>query len=89
MRKEYDFSKGVRGKFFRPKKVQKTIRLDEDVIEYYQKLAETKHTGYQTLINSALRDSIEHPDGTIDTKTLRKELRTVVKSVLKEINIGK
>lgn len=32
IKKEYDFSKGVRGKFYRPKKIQKTIRLDKDQI---------------------------------------------------------
>jgi uncharacterized protein (DUF4415 family) len=84
MKNEYDFSKGVRGRFYRPNKVQKTLRLDEDIIEYYKRIAQEKHVGYQTLINSALRDSIEHPEGMVDTKTLRKELRSVVKSVLKE-----
>ena len=32
MKKEYDFSKGIRGKFYRSNKVQKTIRLDQDII---------------------------------------------------------
>ena len=87
MKQEYNFSKGVRGKFFRPTKVQKTIRLDQDIIEYFQDLAKQKKTGYQTLINSTLRNSIEHPEGTIDKKTLRKELKTVLRSVLKESDL--
>lgn len=30
LKKEYDFSKGIRGRFYRPKKVPTTIRLDDD-----------------------------------------------------------
>ncbi len=32
MKKEYDFSAGERGKFFRENKVQKTLRLDADIL---------------------------------------------------------
>ena len=84
MRKEYDFSDAVRGKFYRPNKIQKTIRLDEDIIEYFKEMADKKKIGYQTLINSALRDSIEHPAGVIDKKLLHKELKSTMKQVLKE-----
>ena len=55
MRREYDFSGGVRGKFYRPRKVQKTLRLDADVVEYFQRRAREELRGYQTLINEALR----------------------------------
>lgn len=55
MKKEYDFSKGVRGKFYRAAKVQKTLRLDSDVLEYFQKMANTNGIPYQTLINLTLR----------------------------------
>lgn len=55
MKKEYNFAKGVRGKFYRPKKVQKTVRLDKDVLEYYQKMALENGIPYQTLINLTLR----------------------------------
>lgn len=60
MKKEYDFSKGIRGRFFKPHKIQKTIRLDEDTIIYFQKLTAIKKNGYQTLINEALRKVINH-----------------------------
>ena len=89
MRKEYDFTNAERGKFYRPKKIQKTLRLDEDIIEYFQKLSEKKKMGYQTLINAALRDSISHPEGTVDTTLLRKELKSTIKSVLVEAQIIK
>lgn len=55
MKKEYSFSKGVRGKFYRSHKIQKTIRLDEDVLKFYQKLARQNGIPYQTLINLTLK----------------------------------
>jgi len=89
MKKEYDFSKGIRGKIYRPNKIQKTIRLDEDIIYHFQEMAQLKHTGYQTLINQSLRKSMEHPEGTIDSKTLKKELRSTLRSVLKDAKLTK
>lgn len=55
MKKEYNFAKGKRGKFYRPKKVQKTIRLDKDILDYYQKMAQENGIPYQTLINLTLK----------------------------------
>lgn len=55
MRKEYDFSKGVRGRFYRPQKVQKTIRLDREVLKFYERLSRRSGIPYQTLINLTLR----------------------------------
>ncbi len=55
MKKEYNFSKAVRGKFYRPKKVQKTIRIDQDTLDYYQKLSKQNGIPYQTLINLTLK----------------------------------
>jgi uncharacterized protein (DUF4415 family) len=55
MKKEYDFSKGTRGKFYRPNKVQKTIRLDEDILNYFNNVAKRTGIPYQTLINMCLR----------------------------------
>lgn len=59
MRQEYDFSKGVRGRFYQPKKISTSIRLDDDVILYFKKKASEDKVGYQTLINSALREYIQ------------------------------
>ena len=56
MKKKYDFSKGVRGRFFDPRKVSTTIRLDEDIILYLKKESREKKIGYQTLLNSLLRE---------------------------------
>jgi uncharacterized protein (DUF4415 family) len=85
MKKEYDFSNAEQGKFYRPNKVQKTIRLDSDIIEYFQHLADQRKIGYQTLINQSLRDSMEHPHGTVDLTDLRKELRTIVRTEIRQV----
>lgn len=58
MKTEYDFSKGIRGRFYQPKKKATTIRLDDDIILYFKKTAGEKKIGYQTLVNSALREYI-------------------------------
>lgn len=56
MKKEYDFSKGKRGVYNKKLSQDKvTIRLDEDVINYFKKMAEKKGLPYQTLINLYLR----------------------------------
>ena len=55
MKKEYNFSKGVRGRFYRPNKIQKTLRLDKEVIGFYQNLGKKSGIPYQTLINLTLR----------------------------------
>lgn len=62
LEKEYDFSKGVRGRFYRPKKVSTTLRLDDDILLFFKKLATEKKIGYQTLLNSALRDYVSHEE---------------------------
>ncbi len=58
LKMEYDFSKGIRGRFYSPKKKSTTIRLDDDVILYFKKKASEEKVGYQTLMNSALREFI-------------------------------
>ena len=60
MKKEYDFSNGIRGRFYSPKKKSTTIRLDDDIILYFKKIASEQKIGYQTLLNSALREYINH-----------------------------
>ncbi len=55
---EYDFSKGIRGRFYQPKKISTSIRLDDDVLLYFRKKAGEEKIGYQTLMNSALREFI-------------------------------
>ncbi len=52
-----DWSGARRGVFYRPVKQQITLRLDADLIAWFK--ARTKHgKGYQTQINSALREYV-------------------------------
>ncbi|MBF0443390.1 MAG: BrnA antitoxin family protein [Oligoflexales bacterium] len=67
MKKEYDFSKAERGKFYRPKKVQRTLRIDADILQFFEKMAEEAGIPYQTLINLTLR-KFANEDGEIVLK---------------------
>ncbi len=58
LRPEYDFSIAVRGRFYNPKKISTSIRLDDDIILYFKKKASESKIGYQTLMNMALREYI-------------------------------
>ncbi len=56
MKKNYDFSQGKRNPYARRLKRQITIRLDEDTLAYFKRLAEEAEVPYPTLINLFLRD---------------------------------
>jgi hypothetical protein len=82
MRKEYDFSQGKRGPVVAsPGKTRITIMLDDDIIEFFRSRAEAQGTGYQTMINAALRESVggskrsKSEDRPITVAVLRKVLR--------------
>jgi uncharacterized protein (DUF4415 family) len=81
MRKEYDFSKGKRGPVIAPDptKTRITIRLDEDVIDWFREQVNAAGGGnYQSLINKALREYIEHR-----TEALEKTLRRIIREELR------
>jgi uncharacterized protein (DUF4415 family) len=81
MRKEYDFGKGKRGPVVRtpPGKTRITIRLDQDVIDWFKgQVDEAGGGNYQTLINRALRDYIGQT-----REPLEETLRRVVREELK------
>jgi len=59
LKEEYDFSSGIRGRFYRPKKISTSMRLDNDILLYLKKIAGEKKIGYQTLINTILREYIK------------------------------
>jgi uncharacterized protein (DUF4415 family) len=56
MRKEYDFTKARPNPYASRLKRPVTIRLDEPTIAYFKELAVETGIGYQTLINSYLKD---------------------------------
>lgn len=56
MRKEYDFTKGRRNPYARRLKRPITLRLEEETIAYFKRLAQQMALPYQSLINLYLRD---------------------------------
>lgn len=56
MRKEYDFSKAQKNPYAAKLKRQVTIRMDEETVGYFKKLAQEVGIPYQTLINLYLRE---------------------------------
>jgi len=81
MRDEYDFSQGKRGAVEKPQagKTRITIRLDEDILEWFRKQVEEAGGGnYQTLINQALREYVlqqREPLEQILRRVVREELQ--------------
>lgn len=60
MKREYDFSKGERGKFYKPGAVFKLpVYLDEEVQTYLAKKAEPKGVELSELINKLLKKETE------------------------------
>ena len=59
MLEEYDFSDGVRGRFYKPKKIPVSLRLDNDIVLFFKKLASEQKVPYQTLINALLRKRLQ------------------------------
>ncbi|MFH1258958.1 MAG: hypothetical protein ABII74_03955 [Elusimicrobiota bacterium] len=60
MKKEYDFSKGERGKFYHPNIILNLpVYLELDVARFVQKYAKIKNIDTQTIVNKLLRKDIE------------------------------
>jgi len=77
MKKEFDFSKAKRGPVIKvPRgKSRITIRLDDDVLEWFRERVDEAGGGnYQSLINQALREYVEHSREPLEA-TLRRVLR--------------
>jgi hypothetical protein len=63
MRKEYDFSKGERGKFYRPHmKLDIPIYLDEEVSVFVDKIASKKGIDRSWVVNELLMGDIKIPE---------------------------
>jgi len=57
MKKEYDFSKGERGKFFRPDaELNYPVFLNEDNYSFFNSLAKHKKTDISFIINKILEE---------------------------------
>jgi predicted DNA binding CopG/RHH family protein len=60
MKKNYDFSKSIKNPYIKKLKRQITIRVENDTIEYFKKIAADSDIPYQKLINLFLRDCAEN-----------------------------
>ena len=49
----------IRGRFFKPKKIPTSMRLDNDILIFLKKQASEKKIAYQTLINNLLREYMQ------------------------------
>jgi uncharacterized protein (DUF4415 family) len=87
MRKQYDFSKAKRAKSIphlarlqaeSRGKTRITIMLDNDVLMAFRAKADSEGTGYQTLINQALRQAAG--SSPVDEATLRRVIREELKA---------
>ncbi len=56
MREKYNFSKGERGKFYRPgAKLNLPIYLEDEVMNFVERIANKKGTDISSVVNKLLR----------------------------------
>jgi uncharacterized protein (DUF4415 family) len=86
MKETYDFSQGKRGAVIPTPagKERITIRLDADILDWFRQRVEEQGGGnYQTMINQALRDTINN-----HSLSLEDVLRRVVREELAQYKPG-
>lgn len=60
MKKEYDFSKGVRGKFYHPHaKLNVPVYLDDKVRQFVERIAGQSRKDVSSVVNRLLRSNME------------------------------
>jgi len=75
VRPAYNFSNGVRGKFFRVSATQRMIPLDADIVKHFQRRGQKERKAYYLLINEALRRTMQDEK---PAASLAKVLRNVI-----------
>jgi len=64
MREEYDFSKGERGKFYKPgTKVNLPVYLEADVMNYFEAKVKAKGVALNVMVNDLLKKDIALIEG--------------------------
>ena len=64
MREEYDFSKGERGKFYKPNAILNLpVYLDNEVLDYFSAKAKAKGVELNTMVNDLLKKDIALIEG--------------------------
>lgn len=68
MREEYDFSNARQNPYTRKKKMQITINIDSDTLDYFKRKSDSCGIPYRTLMNLYLADCVkEKKDLQIDS----------------------
>ena len=63
MKEEYDFSKGERGKFFQKDiKLNLPVYLEDEIMEFIEKIAKKKNVDISTIVNQLLRSDMQLSD---------------------------
>jgi hypothetical protein len=87
MRAEYDFSRGKRGAVIPQKgKTRISIFIDNAVLDAFRARADSAGTGYQTMMNEALRRYLSEADQPVTEKTLRQVLRQEMPEYLRGVS---
>lgn len=82
MRAEYDFSKGKRGALIaQPGKTRITIYIDNAVLDEFRARAERAGTGYQTMMNEALKASLAEMEPPVTASVLRQVIREELRRI--------
>lgn len=86
MKAEYDFSKGSRGAVIPQKgKTRISIFIDDIVLDEFRARADKAGTGYQTMMNDALRKYLSETDQPVTEKLLRQVLRQEMPEYLRSL----
>ena len=79
---EYDFKGGERGKFYRPDATLCIVRLEPELVAFYQERAQREQRDYVELINQDLRRAMNESTKT-ESERSRKVRHTVAEAVPK------
>ena len=89
MKTEYDFSKGERGAVIPQRgKTRISIYIDNAVLDAFRARAEKAGTGYQTMMNEALRQYLSRTDQPVTETVLRQVLRQEIPDYLRGLTPG-
>ena len=84
MKPEYDFSKGKRGAVIPEKgKTRISIFIDNSVLAEFRARAEKAGSGYQTMMNEALRAYLSQLEQPVTERALRQILRQEIPGYLR------
>jgi hypothetical protein len=86
MRAEYDFSKGKRGALLpREGKTRISIFIDNAILRAFRAEAEKRGTGYQTMMNEALRSYLAESSQPLTKADLLRIIRQEMPALLREL----